>query len=100
MKEVMSNFIRFLLKKNGINCEPAQSILESCYIIIRYPITLRFCFEVFESVGYGEMSIKSLAYERKVIFVVKALFSMRVYQRCKFNKTGKKKKKKKVLRNK
>ena len=61
---------------------------------------IAFLFAVFKSVGYGEMSVKSLAYERKVIFVVKALFSMRVYQRCKFNKTGKNKIKKKVLRNK
>ena len=91
MKAVSPRAIWFMACK--VYREPAQSILESCYMIIRYPITLLFCFEVFESVGYGEMSIKSLAYERKVIFIVKALFSVRVYQRCKFNNTGKNKKK-------
>ena len=51
--------------------------------------TVFFCFEVFEAVGYKNLSIESLFYKRSVIFVVKALLSAGVYQRYKFNKIGK-----------
>ena len=71
-----------------------MEILESCYVIIRYQLRLLFCFEVFEALGYEICLLKVFFYKRSVIFVVKALFSMRVYQRCKFNKTGKNKKRK------
>ena len=49
-----------------------MEILDLCYIIIRYPIRLPLCFEVFEAVVYGNLYIKCLFLKEKCNFYSKS----------------------------